>query len=179
MAAVLLLAAAMVAPAMAAGFLEKEVVFSQDEVQAALDRRPLVERNFGGLVSVAVATPPRISFERDDGRVGVFARLDVGLLGRRPVAVDVTGTSGIRYDDAGKAFFLENPVVESLLSSGIPRDLEPAVRQAATQYLAGYVRARPVYVLRTDGTVEERAAHWLLKSVRIERGRVVAVLSPF
>jgi hypothetical protein len=175
----MLLALLSLASANAVAFLEKEIVFSEAEVQAALERRAPVERKFGSLVTLAMATPPQISFQRDDGRAGVSARLDVALLGGRPIAVDVIGMAGIRYDDAAKAFFLESPFVESLQSPGLPREIEPAVRQAASQYLAGYVRTRPVYVLRADGPVEERAAHWLLKSVRIERGRVVAVLSPF
>jgi hypothetical protein len=177
--AMLLLAVLSLVAANAAAFLEKEIVFSEAEVQAALERRAPVERKYGSLVTLAMATPPQISFARDDGRAGVSARLDVTLLGGRPVAVDVVGNAGIRYDDAAKAFFLESPLVESLQSPGLPRDIEPAVRQAASQYLAGYVRTRPVYVLRADGPLEERTAHWLLKSVRIERGRVVAVLSPF
>jgi hypothetical protein len=33
--------------------------------------------------------------------------------------------------------------------------------------------------LRDDGTAQEATARWLLKSVRIEPGKVVAVLSAF
>ena len=53
-----------------------------------------------------------------------------------------------------------------------------AVRLAAGQLLASYLKARPVYVLRDNGPPQEAMARWLLKSVRIEPGRVVAVLSP-
>jgi len=35
-----------------------------------------------------------------------------------------------------------------------------------------------VYVLREDGSAEEIAARWLLRSIRIEPGKVVAILSP-
>ena len=35
-----------------------------------------------------------------------------------------------------------------------------------------------VYVLREDGSLQERTARWLLRSIRIEPGRVAAVLSP-
>ena len=42
----------------------------------------------------------------------------------------------------------------------------------------GYFRSQPVYVLRENGSTQEATARWLLKSVRIESGRIVAVLSP-
>lgn len=170
-----LLAAA--APARAA-LLDREVVFSEAEVQAAVDRRGPVERNYGGFVLVALPAPPRISLDRDDGRAGVAARLDVTVAGGRPLPVDLSGNAGIRYDDNAKAFYLANATVESLQAPGLPRELEPTVRQFVGQLLAGYFRTNPVHVLRADGSAEERAAHWLLRSVRIERGRVVAVLSP-
>jgi hypothetical protein len=165
--------------AVAAGLFEKEVVFSEAEVQAAVDRRGRIERNIGGIVAVALLAPPRVSLDRSDNRAGLAARFDVGVVGNPPLAVDVTGTAGIRYDDGTKAFYLENPVIDSLQAPRLQRELEPAVRRAVSQLMAGYFRTQPVYVLRSDGSAEERAAHWLLRSVRIERGQVVAVLSPF
>ena len=44
--------------------------------------------------------------------------------------------------------------------------------------MASYFRNRPVYVLREDGSLQEQAARWLLRSIRIEPGQVIAVLSP-
>lgn len=165
--------------AMAAGLFEKEVVFSEAEVQAAVDRRGRIDRNLGGIVTVALVAPPRISLERSDNRAAVTARFEVAVVGNPPLAVDVAGTAGIRYDDSAKAFFLESPVVDSLRAERLPRELEPSVLRAISQLMAGYFRTQPVHVLRSDGSAEERAAHWLLRSVRIERGQVVAVLSPF
>jgi hypothetical protein len=165
--------------ATAAGLLEKEVVFSEAEVQAAVDRRGRIDRNIGGIVTVALVAPPRISLDRTDNRAGISARFDVGAVGNPTISVDVAGTAGVRYDDSAKAFFLENPALDSLQAPRLQRELEPAVRRAMSQLMAGYFRTQPVHVLRSDGSAEERAAHWLLRSVRIERGQVVAVLSPF
>lgn len=165
--------------ATAAGLFEKEVVFSEAEVQAAVDRRGRIDRNLGGVVMVTLVAPPRVSLERSDNRAGVTARFDVGVVGNPPLAVDIAGTAGIRYDDSAKAFFLENPAVDSLQAPRLQRELEPAVRRAISQLMAGYFRTQPVHVLRGDGSAEERAARWLLRSVHIERGQVVAVLSPF
>ena len=59
------------------------------------------------------------------------------------------------------------------------KDAEANARRAITALLTNYFRTKPVSVLRDDGNAQELAARWLLRSVRIEAGRVIAVLSPF
>jgi hypothetical protein len=44
--------------------------------------------------------------------------------------------------------------------------------------MTSYFRSKPVYILRENGTAQEQAARWLLRSIRIEPGRVAAILSP-
>ena len=46
------------------------------------------------------------------------------------------GRSGIRYDDRSKAFFLEKPVIDSVTSPTLGKEVSPAVRIAAAQLLA-------------------------------------------
>lgn len=157
---------------------EREIAFSEAEVQAALDKNGALERRYGGMLAVALREPPRIRLGVPDGRVGIAARVQVALFGNPPVPVDVRGHAGIRYDDQAKAFYLENPVAESVESVALPRESEAHARQAVTQLIATYFRHRPVYVLRENGSAEEIAARWLLRAVRIEPGRVVATLSP-
>jgi len=105
--------------------------------------------------------------------------VDISLLGNPPIPVDVVGSAGIRYDDSAKAFFLEKPVADSVQSPALRKDAEPNARRAITALLVNYFRTKPVYVLREDGNAQELAARWLLRSIRIEAGRVIAVLSPF
>lgn len=161
-----------------AGFLDKEVVFSEADIQAALDKRGPQERHYGKLLGVVLRQPPRIQLGRVDGRASVQARLELSLLGQAPVPVEVEGTAGIRYDETAKAFYLDKPVADSVSAATLSRDGEAMVRQAASQAMAAYFKNNPVYVLREDGSAEERAARWLLRAVRIEQGRVVATLSP-
>ena len=164
-----------------AGFLDKEVVFSEAEIQASLAKAKPQQLSYGGIVTVALNEPPRISLDSPDGRASIATSLDVDVQGNPPpptIRVDVAGRSGIRYDDRSKAFFLEKPVIDSVSSPTLGKEVSPAVRLAAAQLLASYFRTKPVYVLREDGPPQEAMARWLLKSVRIEPGRVVAVLSP-
>lgn len=162
-----------------AAFLDREVSFSEAEIQAAIDKSKPQQLNYGGLLTVSLSAPPKLTLGEPEGRAGIVARVDIALLGNPPIPVDVVGSAGIRYDDRAKAFFLDKPVVDSVRSPGLRKEAEPEARRAVTALLAGYFRSRPVYVLREDGNAQELAARWLLRSIRIEPGRVVAVLSPF
>lgn len=162
-----------------AGFLEREIYFSEADIQAQVEKSGTMQKSYGnGLVVVALTEPPKIILGTPEGRATLSARINVSLLGNPPVPVTFEGTSGIRYDDNAKAFFLENPVAHSVQSQAISREAEPMARQAITQLMNNYFRAKPVYVLREDGSMQEKTARWLLRSIRIEPGRVAAILSP-
>lgn len=178
--ACLLFAALMAASTLSsAAFLDKEVSFSEAEIQAAIDKSKPQQLNYGGLLTVSLLAPPKLTLGESEGRAGIVARVDIALLGNPPIPVDVVGSAGIRYDDHAKAFFLDKPVADSVRSPALRREAEPDARRAVTALLAGYFRTKPVYVLREDGNAQELAARWLLRSIRIEAGRVIAVLSPF
>ncbi len=165
--------------AWSAGLLEREVFFSEADIQAQIDKNGTQQKSYGkGMVVVALSEAPRIHLGEPAGKATIAARLNVSLLGQPAVPVDLLATAGLRYDDAAKAFFLEQPVAESVQSMALPHEYEPIARQAITQMVSSYFRSKPVYVLREDGSLQEKAARWLLRSIRIEPGRVAAVLSP-
>lgn len=162
-----------------AGLLEKEVYFSEADIRTQVEKSGTMQKSYGnGLIVVALIEPPKIFLGTPEGKATLSARINVSLLGNPPVPVAFEGTAGLRYDDNAKAFFLENPVAHSVQSQAISRESEPMARQAVTQLMTNYFRAKPVYVLREDGSLQEKAARWLLRSIRIEQGRVAAVLSP-
>lgn len=163
----------------AAALLDKEISFSEAQIQAAIDKSKPQQLNYGGLLTVSLSAPPKLTLGEPEGRAGIMARVDIALLGNPPIPVDVVGSAGIRYDDHAKAFFLEKPVADSVRSPALRKEAEPEARRAVTALLSGYFRTKPVYVLREDGNAQELAARWLLRSVRIEPGRVIAILSPF
>lgn len=161
-----------------AALFDREVVFLETEIQNSLLKNGPQSQNYGGWMTVSLREAPRVTLGNPEGRVGIAARLYVALLGGNPIPVDVTGTAGVRYDDQHKAFYLENPVADSIESQAIPAEAAPKAKQAINALIASYFRKRPVYVLREDGSAEETAARWLLRSIRIEPGKVVATLSP-
>ena len=162
-----------------AAFLDREVSFLEAEIQAAIDKSKPQQLNYGGLLAVSLSAPPKLTLGNPEGRAGIVARVDIALLGNPPIPVDVVGSAGIRYDDNAKAFFLEKPVADSVRSPALRKEAEPDARRAVTALLANYFRTKPVYVLRENGSAQELAARWLLRSVRIEAGKVIAILSPF
>lgn len=162
-----------------AGILEKEIFFSEADIQAQVEKSGTMQKSYGnGMVIVSLIESPKIYLGTPEGRATLAARINVSLLGNPPVPVAFEGTSGLRYDDSAKAFFLDKPVANSVQSMAITREAEPMARQAITQLMTAYFRAKPVYVLREDGSVQEKTARWLLRSIRIEPGRVTAILSP-
>jgi hypothetical protein len=86
----------------------------------------------------------------------------------------VKGSSGLRYDDAQKAFFLEEPKLDAVTAPLLPKALEGAARTAITRQLAASFNKTPVYSLKTDGSLKEQAARQTLKSIRIDPDRIVA-----
>lgn len=165
------------APVCSAALFDREIAISEAEVQSALVKSGPQEKNYGWM-RVALLDPPHITLGSPAERIGVAARLHISLLGNPPIPVDITGTAGLRYDDKAKAFFLDRPVAHRVESQAIPKEAEPGVRQTANTLIANYFRGKPVYVLREDGSPQEIAVRWLLRSIRIEPGKVVATLSP-
>lgn len=174
----LFIATLLISPlAASAGLFEREVVFSEADIASALAKAKPLQLSYGGLISVALNEPPRILLDGNDGRARLTTGIDVELQGNKPIRVEASGRAGIRYDDQSKAFYLENPIVDSVSAPALRKEANPAIREATSQLIASYFRTKPVYVLRENGNLQEITARWLLKSVRIEPGRVVAVLS--
>jgi len=165
--------------AWSSGLLEHEIQFSEADIQAQVDKNGTQQKSYGkGSIVIALDAPPRLRLGEPEGQATITARLNIALLGQPALPVDVVGTAGLRYDESGKAFYLDQPVTRSVQSPALSPEAEPLARQAISRLLTSYFRGKPVYVLREDGALQERAARWLLRTIRIEAGRVVAVLSP-
>jgi hypothetical protein len=160
-----------------AALFDREISFSEAEVQNSLIKAGPQSQNYGGWMSVSLREAPTITLGNPTGRVGISARLYVALLGGSAIPVDITGAAGVRYDDRSKAFYLENPVAQSIESQAIPPEAKPGALQAINSLIVNYFRKKPIHVLREDGSPEEITARWLLRSIRIEPGKVVASLS--
>lgn len=158
----------------------REIAFSESQILNALAKASPQIKNIGGLLSISLAGTPKITLGIPKNRLGISARVNIVLFdNKQPIPVDITGTAGIRYDDTAKAFFLENPVADSVESAYLPKGLEPSARNRANILMASYFSSKPVYVLRENGNPQEMAARRSLRSIRIEPGKVLATLADF
>lgn len=163
--------------AWSAGLFEREVIFSEAEIQSALAKGAPQLLTYNGLLHLTLPKPPKITLGQTEGRAGIATKLELTLPGKPPIPVDIAGSAGVRYDEKSKSFYLDNPVAESVSSPALDPKSAPLLELAISQMMASYFRNKPVYVLRDDASPQEATARWLLKSVRIEPGRVVATLS--
>lgn len=170
--------AALLAACAGGGPAEFSLNFSESEVQAALDKAEKSRELLDGLLRVSVEGSPQVRLGEPTERIGLQARLSIRVSGVGAMPANVKASSGLRYDVTAKAFFLDAPRLESIDAPLLPRALEGTARKLITRQLDASFAQTPVYTLKADGSLKEQAARGLLKSVRIEPGRVVAVFSP-
>ncbi|MSQ75960.1 MAG: DUF1439 domain-containing protein [Rhodoferax sp.] len=153
---------------------EMELSFTERELQAALNKADMSTRLLDGLVVVSVTGQPQVKLGQPPERIGIAAQLSIKVVGLPVMPASVKGSSGLRYDDAQKAFFLDAPQLDAVTAPLLPKAMEGAARTAITRQLAASFNKTPVYSLKTDGSLKEQAARQTLKSVRIEPDRIVA-----
>ena len=159
------------------GAPEVQVAFTAREVQAAIDKAPRSKSLADGLLVLILEGSPKVRLGEGTNRIGITAQLGIQVAGAKPVPATVSASAQLVYVEARKAFFLEAPLVEAIEATFLPKALEPVARKAASVQLAGALKDTPVYTLQDDGSLKERAARRLLKSVRIGKDEVVAVFA--
>ena len=153
---------------------EIELSFTERELQAALNKADMSTRLLDGLVVVSVTGQPQVKLGQPPERIGLSAQLSIKVVGLPAMPASVKGSSGLRYDDAQKAFFLEAPQLDAVTAPLLPKAMEGAARMAITRQLAASFNQTPVYSLKADSSLKEKAARQTLKSIRIEPDRIVA-----
>lgn len=166
-------------PAPARAVFEQEIHFSEAEIQRELAKRGPLEKRYGDLLVATLPEAPRIQLGVPEGRLTLVARVFLSLAGAPALPVDLSGTAGLRYDDQEKAFYLDQPNAEQVHAPGLDPQWRGLIEQSLSRMLKSYFRKTPAYRLRPEASPQEASARWLLRSVRIERGQVTAVLSPF
>ena len=153
---------------------EVELSFTERELQAALNKADMSKRLLDGLVVVAVEGQPQVKLGQPPERIGLTAQLSIKVVGLPAMPASVKGSSGLRYDETLKAFFLDAPQLDAVTAPLLPKALEGATRAAITRQLAASFSQTPVYSLKADGSLKEQAARQTLKSIRIDPDRIVA-----
>lgn len=175
----LLLLAALLALLTGAGLLWQlrqqgmELRFTAEQLQQALAARPPIHKAYGPLE--LTLQDPRVSLSERSTRIRARLRVNVAVpsLGRSWQG-DVEASSGLRYEAAEGAFYLNAPAIERISAPGMPERYATLAGQAASSALQRLYALRPVHVL--EPTAKGLATRMLLREVHVHNGALVAKL---
>lgn len=156
--------------------LGNQVAFTAPQLQAYLDRHyPQQYDQLGGLLKLSVSNP-QVAIPPDSTRLHLDFDVGIDGLGMRSdkPAGHIAVTSGLRYDVASNALYLEEPELESAELPLIGSRMNATGRELINGWLRDYARSQPVYKLDRDmlDTLGSRR----IAGTLIQNGRVVIKL---
>jgi hypothetical protein len=156
--------------------LGNQVAFTAPQLQAYLDRHyPQQYDQLGGLLKLSVSNP-QVAIPPDSTRLHLDFDVGIDGLGMRSdkPAGHIAVTSGLRYDVASNALYLEEPELESAELPLIGSRMNATGRDLINGWLRDYARSEPVYKLDRDmlDTLGSRR----IAGTLIQDGRVVIKL---
>jgi hypothetical protein len=145
------------------------------DAQAFLEGRfPQQEDALGGLVEVTLSRP-RLAIPPGP-RMQLALDLALATAGGAPVPMgNMILTSALRYDTAQRAFFLDQPRIDSFQPVGGGDSLDDSSRQLLNAWLTDYARNEPVY--RIDPAIAAMLGGLAVESAGIEDGRLVVTFN--
>ncbi len=156
--------------------ITNRVVFDAADIQAYLDRQyPRDYKQFGGLASLRVLNP-RVAIPETDSRLHLDFDVGIeglGMRGEKPVG-HFAVTSGLRYDSARQALYLEEPTLESAELPLLGGRMNATGRDLINGWLRDYARAEPVYTL--DAEHLKALGSRRVAGTLIENGKIVIKL---
>lgn len=160
----------------ATALLGNQVAFTAPQLQAYLDRHyPRQYDQLGGLLKLSVSNP-QVAIPQGSTRLHLDFDVGIDGLGMRSdtPAGHIAVTSGLRYDVASHALYLEEPELESAELPLIGSRMNATGRELINGWLRDYARSEPVYKLDQDmlDTLGSRR----IAGTLIQNGRVVIKL---
>ena len=160
-------------------FFDSTVVIRLDEEELTNTlgkRMPITKSHL--LVFETSLDNPRVTLV--DGQDRVQGGLDVDLLiraGKTQLTFNgtVDASSGIRYEAAEGAFYLSQPVVETLSVQGLPDRYADRAKSLLTRALDEYYKRWPVYTLKQKD-FKQATTKLVLKDVIIQNQELVITL---
>ena len=160
----------------ATALLSNQVAFTAPQLQAYLDRHyPQQYDQLGGLLKLSVSNP-QVAIPPDSTRLHLDFDVGIDGLGMRSdrPAGHIAVTSGLRYDVASNALYLEEPELESAELPLIGSRMNATGRDLINGWLRDYARSEPVYKL--DKEMLDTLGSRRIAGTLIHNGRVVIKL---
>ncbi|MES2669354.1 MAG: DUF1439 domain-containing protein [Pseudomonadota bacterium] len=160
----------------ATALLSNQVAFTAPQLQAYLDRHyPQQYDQLGGLLKLSVSNP-QVAIPPDSTRLHLDFDIGIDGLGMRSdrPAGHIAVTSGLRYDVASNALYLEEPELESAELPLIGSRMNATGRDLINGWLRDYARSEPVYKL--DKEMLDTLGSRRIAGTLIQNGRVVIKL---
>lgn len=168
----ILCAVSTVMPVMTMAF-EYQVAFSAAQIQAHVDPQLPVKQN----AWLADVTLEEASIELLDNKdkLGIEGVIEVQAMGDVPRDGQLYMESGVRYDPKQGAFFLEDMAITRWEVDGISVSVTGQLAPLLGQMLNQIFATHPIYTL-DQKDVNQQLIKGSLKSVRIEKGQLIAVM---
>ncbi len=160
----------------ATALLSNQVTFTAPQLQAYLDRHyPRQYDQLGGLLELSVSNP-QVAIPSNGTRLHLDFDVGIDGLGMRSdkPAGHIAVTSGLRYDAASNALYLEEPELESAELPLIGSRMNATGRELINGWLRDYARSEPVYKLDEDAL--KALGSRRIAGTLIQDGRVVIKL---
>ncbi len=146
------------------------------DVQTYLDRQyPRDYDQLGGLASLRVLNP-NVAIPETNNRLHLDFDVGIeglGMRGEKPVG-HFAVTSGLRYDVAKQALYLEEPTLESADLPLLGGRMNATGRDLINGWLRDYARAEPIYTLDADDLKSLGSRR--VAGTLIENGKIVIKL---
>lgn len=156
-----------------------EVIITQEQINAAVAKAFHEKAVAYGLMTVTL-NELALKVGEPVERIGVVAQPTIKIIGLQPLSVKIKGFTNLIYDESKKVFFLSELNIESIDAPNLPKSMvamEPKIKEAVNKQFSEEFIKIPIYRLSENGSTKENMARKYLKSIKINDGKIVAVLS--
>jgi len=152
---------------------EYQVAFTAEQIQAHVNPQLPVKQN--AWVADVTLEEANIELLETKDKLGIAGEVTVQAVGDIPREGRLYVESGVRYDPKQGAFFLQDMAITEWEVDGVSVSLTGQLAPLLGQMLNQVFATHPIYTL-DDKDVNQQLVKGSLKSIRIEKGQLVAVM---
>lgn len=158
-----------------------ELTLSQEQLLEKLSAKFPFEKSYLFLVTLRFENP-RLELEENSDRIRFGCDLtlnlpiDTGGGGHSgPLQGSTTVSGKLRYAAEDGTFYLDDPLVEQLVVTGIPEKWMKKVRSSAEKAVSEFLKRAPLYRLK-EHDIKQSAARLVLQAVTVKEKHLVVTL---